>query len=190
MRLLLFMCVCLTTSAGGADFKTRDGKEYRNVTVSREDPDGIVLVTESGIVKLYFSELPRAVQEQYGYDPVKAARFAAATAQQQSALEQKQQADMKALTAAKQAQYRAAEEEKAARAVTPGEELQRLRTERRLLHLKLERLSRELSELPNRNPKTSPAAERIVREQSPVRKRLFDIREREVRLRGAIGPYH
>ena len=36
------------------DFKTTDGKEYKNAKVSRVEPDGIVLRTKSGISKLYF----------------------------------------------------------------------------------------------------------------------------------------
>src|SRR5262245_45228802 len=47
------------------DFKTSSGKEYRNATVSRVEADGIVLRTKSGIVKLYFSELPKDAQEHF-----------------------------------------------------------------------------------------------------------------------------
>jgi Endonuclease/Exonuclease/phosphatase family len=50
------------------DFKTIDGKEYRNATVSRVEPDGIVLRSKSGIAKVYFVELPKDVQERFGYD--------------------------------------------------------------------------------------------------------------------------
>jgi hypothetical protein len=50
------------------DFKTTNGKEYKNVTVSRVEPDGIVLTRKSGIVKVYFVELPKEVQERFGYD--------------------------------------------------------------------------------------------------------------------------
>jgi hypothetical protein len=50
------------------DFKTINGKEYKNVTVSRVEPDGIVLRTKSGIVKVYFVELPKEVQKRFGYD--------------------------------------------------------------------------------------------------------------------------
>src|SRR6476620_101353 len=45
------------------DFKTIDGKEYKDATVTRVEPDGIVVRMKSGIVKLYFSELPKEVQE-------------------------------------------------------------------------------------------------------------------------------
>ena len=51
------------------DFKTIDGKEYKNVTVSRVEPDGIVLKNKSGIAKVYFVELPKDVQERFNYNP-------------------------------------------------------------------------------------------------------------------------
>jgi hypothetical protein len=57
------------------DFKTIKGKEYKNVKVSRVEPDGIVLITKSGISKVYFTELPKEVQERFNYDPEKAAQF-------------------------------------------------------------------------------------------------------------------
>ena len=38
------------------DFKTVNGKEYKNATVSRVEPDGIVLIYKSGVAKVYFAE--------------------------------------------------------------------------------------------------------------------------------------
>src|SRR5262245_50660970 len=49
------------------EFKTVDGKEYKNVTVSRVEADGIVLRTKTGISKIYFAELPKDVQERFHY---------------------------------------------------------------------------------------------------------------------------
>ena len=49
------------------DFKTIDGKEYKNVTVKRVEPDGLVLSSKSGISKVYFAELPKDVQERFHY---------------------------------------------------------------------------------------------------------------------------
>jgi hypothetical protein len=49
------------------DFKTIDGKEYKNVTVSRVEADGIVIKTKTGISKIYFVELPKDVQERFHY---------------------------------------------------------------------------------------------------------------------------
>jgi hypothetical protein len=49
------------------DFKTINGKEYKNVTVSRVEADGIVIKTKTGMSKIYFVELPKDVQERFHY---------------------------------------------------------------------------------------------------------------------------
>jgi hypothetical protein len=49
------------------DFKTINGKEYKNVTVSRVEADGIVIKTKTGLSKIYFVELPKDVQERFHY---------------------------------------------------------------------------------------------------------------------------
>ena len=51
--------------AFGDDFKTATGKEYKNATVSRVEADGIVIRTKEGISKVYFTELPKDVQERF-----------------------------------------------------------------------------------------------------------------------------
>ena len=49
------------------DFKTVNGKEYKDATVTSVEADGIVLRTKSGITKVYFVELPKDVQERFHY---------------------------------------------------------------------------------------------------------------------------
>jgi hypothetical protein len=53
----------------GEDFKTIQGKEYKDATVARVEADGIILKSKAGILKVYFAELPKAVQEHFGYRP-------------------------------------------------------------------------------------------------------------------------
>ena len=53
--------------AFGDDFKTIKGKEYKNVTVSRVEADGIVIKTKTGLSKIYFVELPKDVQKRFRY---------------------------------------------------------------------------------------------------------------------------
>ena len=78
------------------DFKTISGKEYKNATVSRVEPDGLVLRTKSGILKIYFTELPKQVQERFHYDAQKAAQFTSQTLEENRlAREQKVEADKK-----------------------------------------------------------------------------------------------
>ena len=79
--------------------KTVNGQEYKNVDVSRVEPDGIVLKTKWGISKVYFNELPKEVQERFHYNPENAAKY---SAQQNAALNQlreKQQFPVAAQTA-------------------------------------------------------------------------------------------
>ena len=47
------------------DFKTINGKLYKDATISRVERDGIVLRTKTGISKVYFIELPKDVQERF-----------------------------------------------------------------------------------------------------------------------------
>src|SRR4029077_10412245 len=67
--------LCFASATRADDFKLIDGKEYKNVTVSRVEPDGIVLRTKSGISKLYFVELPKEVQERFHYNAAIAAAY-------------------------------------------------------------------------------------------------------------------
>ena len=74
-RSVAICLICFASVALADDFKTIYGKEYKNATVSRVEPDGIMLVTKWGISKVYFTELPKEVQERYQYDPAKAAVY-------------------------------------------------------------------------------------------------------------------
>jgi hypothetical protein len=75
MKALTLFSMCLATVSLADDFKTIDGQEYKDATVTRVEPDGIVLTTHAGISKVYFTELPKDVQEQFHYDPAKAAAY-------------------------------------------------------------------------------------------------------------------
>ena len=70
-KVLTLLMLSFISAAFAEDFKTTDGKEYKDATVSRVEPDGIVVKTKSGISKLYFTELPKEVQERFHYDAKK-----------------------------------------------------------------------------------------------------------------------
>ena len=63
------MAVLFASLALSEDFKTTNGKIYKDATVSRIEGDGIVLRTEAGISKVYFTELPQEVQERFHWKP-------------------------------------------------------------------------------------------------------------------------
>ena len=85
--LAMFAALCASIALA-EDFKTIKGKEYKNATISRVETDGIVLKSKSGITKIYFTELPKDVQERFHYDSAQGAHFTAdgeATTAQQNA---------------------------------------------------------------------------------------------------------
>lgn len=102
--LLLFGLVAATLAD---DFKTLEGKEYKNVTVTRTEPDGIIVTTDSGIIKLYFAELPQDVRTRFNYDPANARQFSAQDARQQQTLYEQSQRDRAAIATQQSAAARA-----------------------------------------------------------------------------------
>jgi hypothetical protein len=106
-KVVTFLILCFTSAAFAEDFKTVNGKEYKDATVTRVDPDGVVVKTKSGITKVYFIELPKEVQERFHYDSEKAASYSAEQAanytgyqkQQEETRRQQQDADAKSKAA-------------------------------------------------------------------------------------------
>jgi hypothetical protein len=64
---LALLAVLLASLAAAEDFKTINGKEYKDATISHVEADGIVIKTKTGISKIYFVELPKDVQERFHY---------------------------------------------------------------------------------------------------------------------------
>jgi hypothetical protein len=112
-KVLTFLILCFTSAAFAEDFKTVSGKDYKNATVTRVDPDGIVVKTKSGITKVYFIELPKQVQEHFHYDSEKAASYSAEQAANYAAY-QKQQDETQRQQQATNAKSKAASAEQQA----------------------------------------------------------------------------
>jgi hypothetical protein len=68
------LAILFASLAFSEDFKTTTGKVYKDATVSRVEGDGLVLKTETGIVKVYFTELPQDVQERFHWAQPQARR--------------------------------------------------------------------------------------------------------------------
>jgi hypothetical protein len=84
----VILIVCFASIALADDFKTTDGKEYKNAKVSRIEPDGVVIAFSGGIVKIPFTELSPELQKKYGYDSKAAEAYSAEENQKQVALQQ------------------------------------------------------------------------------------------------------
>jgi hypothetical protein len=101
------LVLSFTAVAFAEDFQTINGKEYKNAAVTRLEPDGIVVKTTSGVTKVYFTELPKDVQERFHYDPEQAASYSSEQAANYAAY-QKQQEETRRQRADTEAKNRAA----------------------------------------------------------------------------------
>ena len=90
-KVLMFLVLPFISAVFADDFKTLNGKEYKDATVTRVEPDGIVVKTKSGVTKVYFAELPRDVQERFHYDSEKAASYSAEQAANYAAYQKQQE---------------------------------------------------------------------------------------------------
>jgi hypothetical protein len=90
-KLFPILLLCFISTAFADDFKTLNGKEYKAATLTRIEPDGIVVKTKSGIAKLYFTELPKDVQERFHYDSGKAASYSSEQAANYAAYQKQQE---------------------------------------------------------------------------------------------------
>ena len=84
MKIFTFLISCFALVALADDFKLINGREYKDATVTRVEPDGIVLRTNAGIAKVYFVELPKEYQERFKYNPAAAAASSAQQAVNQA----------------------------------------------------------------------------------------------------------
>ncbi len=113
-KVLVSLVLPFISAVFADDFKTLNGKEYKDATVTRVEPDGIVVKTKSGVTKVYFAELPKDVQERFHYDSEKAASYSAEQAanyaayQKQQEETRRQQADAEAKSNAVLAEQQAA----------------------------------------------------------------------------------
>ena len=71
---MVILAVLFASLALSEDFKTTNGKVYKDATVSRIEADGIELKTKTGISKVYFTELPQEVQERFHWAKPEAPR--------------------------------------------------------------------------------------------------------------------
>ena len=90
-KVATFLIVSFVSAGLAEDFKTLNGKEYKDATVSRVEPDGIVVTTKSGTSKLYFPELPKEIQDRFHYDSQNATAYSAGQAASYTAYQKQQE---------------------------------------------------------------------------------------------------
>ena len=87
-KLALFFLAATLAAASADEIKTRDGIKHRGA-ISHVDPDGIVIMTDSGTEKIPFTQVSEALQKQFHYDAQKAGEFTARMLTQQAAAVQR-----------------------------------------------------------------------------------------------------
>lgn len=73
----------------GLEIVENSGKAYKNVTIRKVEPDGLLIAHSGGVKKLRFSDLSEETQTKYGYDPAKAEQFSKEQAALQAAARQR-----------------------------------------------------------------------------------------------------
>jgi hypothetical protein len=167
-RMSLAILAALSASIALADdFKTIDGKEYKNVTVNRVEPDGLVLKSKSGISKVYFTELPKEVQERFHYDAQQAAQFTSQTVEQN----------------------RLAQERKVEEDEKRAEEIAKRRAEQEVLpqqrDAEMRRQQREAEQQPQQRIRRAPASTPSV-SQEGIREHTYEILQDHIILVGNL----
>jgi flagellar biosynthesis GTPase FlhF len=164
---IFLLIVFLASVALADDFKTIDGKEYKDATVSRIEPDGILLKTSSGISKVYFGELPKAVQERFHYDAAQAAQF---TTEEQAAI-----AESNAAVAVQQQQET---EERQRRAVEIAQQQQQAEEQQRQADATLARQQQQSAQARHRHAQ---------QQRQRATARQASERERQRQIAGAVA---
>ena len=90
IKVVTVLIFSVVGAALAEDLKTINGKEFKDATVTRVEPDGIVVKTKSGMSKVYFAELPKEVQERFHYEPQKASAYSAEQAANYAAYQNQQ----------------------------------------------------------------------------------------------------
>lgn len=97
MKFTLCACLFIAGAVAAEDIETLKHEVFKNVTVSRVEPDGVVITHSAGIVKIPFAELSEQYQKRFSYDPIKAQEFAEQDAQTQRQIYEQNEAAKKGM---------------------------------------------------------------------------------------------
>lgn len=82
----VILCALCTASSAAEEIVTVDGRTYEGATITRTEPDGIVIMHAAGVAKIPFTELSEELRARFRYNPAAAQKHASATAEQQRLL--------------------------------------------------------------------------------------------------------
>jgi hypothetical protein len=90
--LLIVVVIASVGLLRAEDWTTIDGQSYKNVRVISHDAGYVTIMDDAGGGRIMLSELPPALRARFGFDPLRASAFVAAT----EAVDQQNQADFTA----------------------------------------------------------------------------------------------
>jgi hypothetical protein len=105
-----FVSILLLTavvSAYAEDITLRDGRVFKNATVTNVTPAYVTVTHSAGVARVMLQDLPPELQTRYDYDKEKAAKFAAADAAAQRQIAQQQLAEQQQAAAEEAARQQA-----------------------------------------------------------------------------------
>lgn len=94
---LLFALCAFTVTSNAEDIRASDGTVYKDAQITAHTSVEVTIVHQAGVAHVPLASLSVSTQERFGYDPEKAAQYAAAVKQQNE-----QRADANAVVAAAQ----------------------------------------------------------------------------------------
>jgi hypothetical protein len=62
-------CVLVGSVASARDLKTLNGEVFKNITITKQDPTGLQISHDDGVIFIDFRNLGPAEQKEFGYDP-------------------------------------------------------------------------------------------------------------------------
>ena len=71
----IILALCAVSPTFGDVITNNAGQVFNVKKIVRTEPDGITIMHDTGLVKLFFWELPEDIQAKYGYDPATASRY-------------------------------------------------------------------------------------------------------------------
>jgi hypothetical protein len=101
---LVFALVLTSTFAFAEDWTTTDGINYQNVKIIRVEDDAVTILYKDGGALVPLFKLPPALQQRFGYDPVKAKAAAEARAKADNENSKELQAEIELANKMKQDQ--------------------------------------------------------------------------------------
>jgi S1-C subfamily serine protease len=62
-------------AAANPSFTTKDGREFNSASIMEAEPSGLKIMSDAGVVRVKFLDLPEKVRVAFAYDPLKATAF-------------------------------------------------------------------------------------------------------------------